>query len=137
MPTWAYIIVGLAVAVGPILTTLVLLRKAPAESRKISVDTVDVNVSIAGKLRDVAVRDWERIDAEMEDLRRDFNQYREDTDARLAEQAAEVRAARAGEAEAIRKAERYAEENNELRERVQSLEHEVASLKANGAGPHS
>lgn len=74
----------------------------------------------------------EQAAAELADLRREFNQYRIDTDLRLAEQAAEVRAARAGEREAQRQAEAYMSENEHLRERVKALETEVATLKANG-----
>lgn len=129
MPTWAYLIVGVAVGVGPTLTAVALLRKAPAETQKINVETVDLNVTYASRVRDLAVADWERVGRELDHLRKEFDQYKRDTDDRLAEQATEVRAARAGEAEAIRKADRYAAENAQLRERVEVLEAEVDRLK--------
>jgi predicted nucleic acid-binding Zn-ribbon protein len=137
MPAWLYLLGGIAAFISAVVSAVVVLRKLPAEAQKINVDTVDVNVNIAGRLRDQAVADWERISRELADLRKEFDTYKEDTDARLIEQAAEVRASRAdaraardGEAEAKRKADQYREENEELRTRVVQLEDEVARLKA-------
>lgn len=133
---------GVVTAIGVLLGGIAAYRKMRPEARKISVETVDINVKvagdnvrIAGDLRDDAWEQWAKVRTDMAELRREFDQYRADTDARLAEQAAEVRAARAGEAEALRKADRYAEENAQLRERVDVLETEVASLR-NDTGPH-
>lgn len=123
MNTWAYILVGLAVVVGPTLTAVVLLRKAPAETRKITVDTMDVNVNVAGKLRDKAVEDWERMGRELDELRGEFNSYKADTQDRLAELSAELRAEKA-EKRAVKT------ENDRLRKRVDELEAEVTRLKA-------
>jgi cell division protein FtsB len=100
-----------------------------------------VTVTTADKVNQMTLRFAGAVDSDNDDLRAqiaalrtEFNQYRIDTDARLAEQAAQVRAARAGEAEAIRKATAYAAENAELRERVDSLEAEVTQLIADREG---
>lgn len=130
-------------ALAGLLLALLAWRKYGPEARKISVETVDINVKvagdnvrIAGDLRDDAWEQWAKVRTEMTKLREEFDQYRADTDKRLAEQATEVRAARAGEAEATRKANLYAEENTHLQQRVAALEAEVADLRAD-RGPHS
>ena len=120
---WAYLIVGIAVAVGPTLVAYAALRKRPAETQKINVDTVDVNVTLSGKVRDLAGADWKRVVTELDDLRAEFAQYRTDTDSRMAEMAAELRAEKA-EKVAVKA------ENDRLRHRVDELEDEVARLKA-------
>ncbi len=130
MPTWAYILVGLAAFPASLAGAVALLRRLPSETRKLTVETVDVNVKIAGDLRDDALHDRQQAREDLTALRREFDQYRADTDARLAEMAVEVRAARAGETEAKRQAESYRAENEELRGRVDELETEVAQLKA-------
>lgn len=91
MPTWAYVLVGCAVVVGPLLTALVLLKKQPAETRKITVDTVDVNVKVAGELRDDAVEAWRLARDATAALRVEFEQYKTDTDARMLELSSELR----------------------------------------------
>jgi hypothetical protein len=130
----------LLTALAGFLAALLAWRKYGPEARKISVETVDINVKvagdnvrIAGDLRDDAWEQWAKVRTELTALTERFDQYRIDTDARLAEQATQVRAARAGEAEAIRKANLYAAENKELRIRVDSLEAEVTALKADRA----
>jgi DNA-binding helix-hairpin-helix protein with protein kinase domain len=119
MPTWTYIVGGLVAGLGPFVTALVLLRKAPAEAR-------EINVRIAGDLRDGAVEDWQRARDDLAGLRDEFEQYRADTDARMAEMAAELRAEKA-EKQAVKA------ENDRLRRRVDELEDEVAGLKAGRA----
>jgi hypothetical protein len=84
MSAWVYLVVGIAAVLGPVITAVVLLRKAGGESRKITVETVDVNVNIAGKLRDKAIEDWERIGRESKSLREEFDQYRKANDERVA-----------------------------------------------------
>lgn len=135
MNVWATFFTLFASVIVAISGAVLAWRKFGPDTRKITVDTIDVNVTYAGRVRDLAVADWERVSKELDDLRKEFHQYRTDTDARLAEQAAEVRAARAGEAEAIRKADIYAAENTKLRKRVDALESEVAALRSD-AGPH-
>lgn len=130
MPEWVILIGGVGTFIAAVVAAVVAVRKLPAEAQKINVDTVDVNVRIAGNVRDQAVEDWQRVRGELDELRKEFDQYKKDTDDRLAEQATQVRAARAGEAEAKRKADQYRDENQELRARVDELEAEVARLKA-------
>lgn len=132
----AALITALALLIGAI----VAYRKFGPESRKISVETVDINVKVAGEnvriasdLRDDAWEQWAKATEDIQKLRAEFDQYRRDTEARLAEMSVEVRAARAGEVEAKRQAASERAENKKLRTRVQTLEREVASLKANGS----
>jgi chromosome segregation ATPase len=123
MSAWVYLVVGIAAVLGPVITAVVLLRKAGGETRKITVETVDVNVNIAGRLRDKAIEDWERIGSELDAIRTEFDQYKRDTDARMAELTTELRAERA-EKQAVKR------ENDRLRERVSDLEAEVERLKS-------
>lgn len=130
VPTWAYIMLGLAAVIAPILGAMVLLRRQPAETKKITVDTVDVNVKLAGDVRDLAVRDWKRVgeelDAERAKLTRladEFAAYREQNDASMRKVLDELR----GEREEKRI---LAVENTELKRRVTELEAEVAQLKS-------
>lgn len=129
LPTWAYIVVGVAVVVGPVATALVLLKKQPAETRKITVDTVDVNVKVAGELRDDAVEAWRLQKQATTDLRAEFEQYREDTEQRLLELAAELRG-KVAENQHLRdeigRRDRAIEHRDE---RIEHLEGEVAELK--------
>lgn len=105
--------------------TYIALRKWPLDSRKVKVETIDLNVNIADRLRDGAVADWERMRGELDDLTREFAEYKRDTESRLAEMAVELRAERA-EKVAVK------QENDQLRARVVALEAEVRALKANG-----
>lgn len=130
MATWAYILVGLAVVVGPIITALVLLRKAPAESRKVKVETVDVNVRIAGELRDDALEDRKRMQDELLGLRKEFDKYKRDTDAKLDRLTSDLVAAQAELQRERAEKDRVKRENARLTERVAELEQEVARLKA-------
>lgn len=130
-------VAALIAAAAALVGAVVAYRKFGPEARKISVETVDINVKVAGDnvriasgLRDDAWEQWAKVRTDFNALRDEFDQYRRDTDRQLAEQAVEVRAARAGEAEALRKAEQYMKENKALRKRVDELEREVASLKS-------
>jgi chromosome segregation ATPase len=147
MPTWAYVLTGLATLLTGGVSAYVLLRKYPLEHRKLTVETVDVNVKIAGALRDDAMEDRQAAREELAALRAEFEQYRADTNKRLAELGTLLRAEKA-ENERLRserdravalteQIEREAaEEISRLQERVQVLEDEVRELRANG-GPHA
>lgn len=147
MPTWVYVLTGIGTLLTGGVGAYVLLRKYPLESRKLTVETVDVNVKIAGALRDDAMEDRQAARDELAALRAEFDQYRTDTDARLAELGTLLRSEKA-ENERLRierdeavarvaSVEREASaEISRLRERVQTLEGEVRELKA-GAGPHA
>jgi gas vesicle protein len=121
---------GVILALASLLGAIAAYRKFGPEARQIEVKIVDTNVTIADRLRDGAVADWERIRGELDDLTTEFRQYRLDTEGRLAEMSAELRAERAEK-------EHVKQENERLRDRVKALETEVASLKVNGHGPHS
>lgn len=131
------LIAGGALAVlGEALRGFVQRRKMKADVARTHVDTVDVNVRIAGDLRDEALDDWRRARDDLRELRQEFDQYRADADSRMAEMAAELRSERAEKEHVKQNAERIAAENEALKERVRHLENEVASLKANG-GSHA
>lgn len=141
MSAWGSVLVGVAVVIGPVITAIVLLRKQPAESRKLTVETVDVNVKIASDLRDDAVADRKQAREDLAALRAEFDQYRIDTDARLIEMATELRAERARsthlEREIDQKDADIAHRDaviDGLRGRVDTLEDEVRTLKAKGRG---
>jgi outer membrane murein-binding lipoprotein Lpp len=134
------VVAYLLAAVASLVTAFVLFRKAKPERN-------DITITSADKVNAMTLRFAGVVDADNDDLRAqlrelsakltrlggEFEQYRADTDARLAEQAVQVREARAGEVEATRKANLYAAENKELRIRVDSLEAEVTALKADRA----
>ncbi len=124
-----YLIVGLAVVLGPIVTALVLLRRAPAEARKINVDTVDVNVKIAGVLRDDALDDRKAAREDLAQLRTDFDNYRTATDKRITDLLAELRGERAEKAELAAENAALVERVTTAERRVDELEAEVARLK--------
>jgi phytoene dehydrogenase-like protein len=141
MPTWVYIVGGVIAVVAPTLTAVALLKRAPAENRKINVETVDVNVKIAGDLRDDALSDRQQARADLAQLRSDFEaykqeiardraleraeweDYRQTCDARMAELAEELATER-------REKVALAEENGRLLARVSELESEVRDLKS-------
>jgi uncharacterized protein involved in exopolysaccharide biosynthesis len=125
-PPFYLAVVGAAAAVA---TAYVMWRKLPAERRDITITSADKVNQMTLRFSDHVNDDNVALRAEIAQLRSDFDQYRADTDARLAEHSAEVRAARAGEREAIRKAEQYVAENESLKQRVTELEGEVARLK--------
>lgn len=148
MPTWVYILTGLGTLFTGLVGALLLLRRFPLESRKLTVDTVDVNVKIAGALRDDAMEDRQAAREELAALRREFEQYRTDTDKRLAELSTALRSEKAEnvrlQAErdaAIQRAQQVerdsAEEISRLQGRVDALEGEVRELQANGNGSHA
>jgi cell division protein FtsB len=124
------VVAYLLAAVASLVTAFVLLRKAKPERNDITITSADKVNAMTLRFAGVVDADNDDLRAQLVQLRKEFEQYRADTDARLAEQAAQVRAARAGEAEAVRKANLYAAENKELRIRVDSLEAEVTALKA-------
>ncbi len=133
---------ALIAALAALLGGVAAYRKWGPEARKISVETVDINVKvagdnvrIAGDLRDDAWEQWAKVRTDLSAMREEFAQYREDTDKRLAEQAAEVRAARAGEAEALRKADLYLERLTKAEARVTELESEVRDLRRSQVSP--
>ena len=128
-----------------VVTALALLIGAVVAYRKWRPERDGVTITNAGKVTEMSLSFADRVDKDndglredLDELRREFAQYRADTEKRLSEMAVEVRAARAGEREATRQAESYRQENESLRERVQALETEVRELKANGnPGPHN
>lgn len=147
MTTWAYILGGIGTLLTGLISAYLLLRKFPLESRKLTVETVDVNVKIAGELRDDAMEDRQAARADLAALRAEFDQYRTDTDKRLAELGAALRGEKAENqrlrserdaavARTARVEKEAGKEISRLRKRVDDLETEVRELKANG-GPHS
>jgi uncharacterized protein (DUF3084 family) len=141
MPTWVYLVGGVIAVGAPTLTAIALWRKVPAESRKINVDTVDVNVKIAGELRDDAVADRQAARDDLRQLREDFEAYKRDTARERAQERREWEAYRddcdsrvsalAQELQTERDEKAaLARENSALMGRVTELEAEVRTLKA-------
>lgn len=129
-------------ALGALLGGMAAYRKWGPEARKINVDVMDVNVRVAGDLRDDALEEMRRYRADMLALREEFNQYRSDTERHLAEMSAALRGKVAEnrhlKAELKRRDADIAERDSridELRDRIVELEREVAGLKH--LGPHS
>lgn len=136
-----YLVVGLAAVVAPIITAVVVLRKLPAESRKLTVDTVDVSVTIADKVRDMAARDWERVGRELDEerearqaLEAKFDQYRREADARMEALLDELRGERAEKRHLAEENEALLERVTKAERRVDELEAEVSQLKAERRG---
>lgn len=90
-PVWAYVLVGLALVIGPVITAWALLRKVPAETRKLSVETVDVNVRMAGELRDDAYEDRRRMKEDLDALRAEFRGYQSEMTQRIEAQDSKIR----------------------------------------------
>lgn len=143
------VVLGAAASVGTLLVGLAAYRKWGPEARKIKVDTVDVNVKIAGELRDDAWESFDRLRNEMKDLRKlresdrlEFEQYQHDTEARMTELSVAVRSEKALRMTVQQENVHIREENRQLRERIATLEQEVASLKnyntrsESGGNPH-
>lgn len=141
---------------GALVGILAYFKRKPGQRERDAVEVAEGEANIAKANLNVAKGTFEMVTTELEDqfkrmaaelrevreqhaadmsaLRKEFVQYRADAEALLAQRAAEARAARAGEVEAIRKADLYAGENADLRERVDVLEAEVRALK-NGLSP--
>jgi hypothetical protein len=91
MPTWVYIVGALA---GPLVAYLLGRRQAqkiPWETRKLKVETVDINVQVADRLRDSAVEDWQRTKGELDALRSEFRAYKSEMSERIDAQDSKIR----------------------------------------------
>ena len=165
LPTWAYVFVGVAVVLGPLLTALILLKKQPAETRKITVDTVDVNVKVAGELRDDAVEAWRTArdeltaatraiaqlkldrEADQDAANTKFERYKADVEERMESLTEQLRGKIAENTHLVAELERRDSTIVDRDRRIGQLETEVRELKTkverlengNGdtaAGPH-
>ncbi len=125
----AELLTGLLVGAGGLITAFVLWRKAPAERNDIKITSADKVNAMTLRFAGDVNKDNEALREDIDEMRREFDQYRTDTQTRLDEMSVELRAERA-EKLAVKR------ENETLRERVDELEREVASLKASG-GPHN
>lgn len=83
MPAWAYILGAALTLAGPYLAFRLATRKWPVEKQKITVDTVDVNVMVAGRLRDYALDDRARMKKDLDDLRAEFHKHKAETKSQL------------------------------------------------------
>lgn len=125
-------LVGIVGAVGTFLAGVAAYRKWAPESRKINVETIDLNVNIAGRLRDDAIDSWERAREERDALAKRVNDLTVRVEAfeamaARAEKRAEIAETRASDAEG--RVRTLTAENAGLRDRVVHLEAEVATLK--------
>lgn len=127
-----YLVAALFSSIGALLAGVTAYRKWRPETARIGVDTLDVNVKIAGDLRDDAYEAWQRMKREMAEMRQEMNQLREELneerrarhdDVAKAEQTATEKVAE--EREARRAAERRAAE---LDDEVQGLRIMVTAL---------
>lgn len=121
--------------VAEILGASAALILAMVAYRKWRPERDGVTITNAGKVTEMSLSFADRVDqdnddlrAEMAALRREFDQYRNDTQDALSTLNVELRAERA-EKLAVKR------ENEQLRARVQALEAQVRELKASG-GPH-
>ena len=115
---------------GGIVGIIVALTGAYIAWRKYRPETNDITVTTADKVNTMTLRfagdvakDNDDLRAEIDELRKEFRQYREDTDSAMAQLKIEVRAER-------NEKERYMRENEDLRSRVDELESEVRALKS-------
>jgi predicted RNase H-like nuclease (RuvC/YqgF family) len=115
---------------GGIVGIIVALTGAYIAWRKYRPETNDITVTTADKVNTMTLRfandvskDNDDLRAEIDELRKEFRQYRDDTDAEMAQLKVEVRAER-------NEKERYMRENDDLRNRVGELENEVRALKS-------
>lgn len=115
---------------GGIVGIIVALTGAYIAWRKYRPETNDITITTADKVNAMTLRfagdvakDNDDLRREIDELRAEFVQYRNDADARMAELSVELRAERAEK-------ERVKRENDELRGRVKALESEVDRLKA-------
>lgn len=122
---------------GGLVGIIVALTGAYIAWRKYRPETNDITVTTADKVNTMTLRfasevsqDNDELRAKLDALVSEFDQYRRDTDARLAELSVELRAERAEKERERAERERVARENDELRARVKALEAEVARLKA-------
>lgn len=121
--------------VAEVLGATAALILAVVAYRKWRPERDGVTITNAGKVTEMSLSFADRVDQDNDDLRadiaalrREFDQYRNDTRDELSKLHTELRAERA-EKVAVKR------ENEQLRARVQTLESEVRELKANG-GPH-
>lgn len=115
---------------GGIVAIIVSLTGAYIAWRKYRPETNDITVTTADKVNTMTLRfadevskDNDDLRAEIDELRREFRQYRDDTDAVMAQMKVELRAERA-EKEQVQR------ENAVLKERVDELETEVRALQS-------
>lgn len=115
---------------GSVVAMIVALSGAYIAWRKYRPETNDITVTTADKVNSMTLRfagdvakDNDDLRTDLAELRREFAQYRTDTEARLAELGSQLRAAKAENVELTHRAER-------AEARVTELEAEVARLKA-------
>lgn len=138
-------VVSAAVAVGSVLIALLAYFKyKPGQREAVDMTIAQANMNVAqGTFQMVTTEledQFKRMAGEVKDLRdqlaeerREQAQYREDVEKRLAELGAELRSEKAEKAQLQRENRRLktqVAENDQLRERIATLEAEVAVLKS-------
>lgn len=115
---------------GGIVGIIVALTGAYIAWRKYRPETNDITVTTADKVNTMTLRfandvakDNDDLRAEIEELRREFRQYRDDADAVMAQMKVELRAERAEKEHVVR-------ENALLKERIDELEAKVRALQS-------
>lgn len=120
MPEQIYYLAGGLAAVAGIIFGA---YKLGPDRNRIIVESAEVSVRLAGQTRDDLAEDVASLRAELAERKREEAQYRSDVNDRLAELSAQLRAEKA-EKQAVKA------ENDRLRQRVATLEAEVARLKS-------
>lgn len=112
-----------------VIGAIALLVGAYVTWRKQRPETNDITVTAASKVNEMTLKFADAVDQDNDDLREqlktlraEFTQYREDTDARMAELSVMLRAATAENV-------RLEKENGRLKARVTELESEVGRLR--------
>lgn len=122
---------------GSVVAIVAALVGAYIAWRKYRPETNDITVTTANQVNAMTLRFAGAVDEDNDDLRErlkalsdEFAQYRTDTDARLTELSAQLRAETAQRRRFEQEAGQLEVENSRLRGRVDELENEVARLKA-------
>lgn len=118
---------------GTVAALLAYFKYKPGQRERVGMDVAEGTLNIAqgsiALVTSTLQAQFIRMDAEMEDMRREHETYREDTDKRLAEMAVELRAERAEKIEVKRENAVLIARVKRAEARVQTLEAEVAALK--------
>lgn len=114
---------GIVAIIAALIAAYIAWRKWPSETRDITVTTADKVNTMTLRFADSVSGDNDDLRKEIDELRAEFRQYRDDTDKLMAQLKVELRAERA-EKENVQR------ENESLIRRVDELESEVRALKA-------
>lgn len=128
----SYLFGALAALVGALVAGYVAWRKLKPETAQIVVTSAEKINAMSLQFAGAALAENNELQGEIATLRAEFNQYRADTDAMMAELKAELRAERQEKEEVKRENEILLARVTKAEARVDELEAEVARLKGKG-----